>query len=310
MKRIDYSKLHADKKNGDTFYNDELHVYWSEKDLVPSISVTTLIHQFDPFDEFFWSRYKALEALLPEDFSDLKPILLDTKKFNESILEDYNIELSDFQNKVDEILGEWEQKREVACVRGTHIHKEYELKTLKQDYSDLSEYDIPNFLDSPNLKVVTNNIIPEGNAVLPELLLSRISDDGKLRIAGQADLVIVLGNEFYILDFKTNKKIDTKSYFDRKKKRSEKLLFPLNHLDQCNYNVYTVQLSTYAWMIEKNNPKLKCKGLYLLHHDHSDKLTTYELDYCKKDVERMLVYYVKQQEYKKFKEKNTPLKFD
>ena len=68
---------------------------------------------------FFWSRYKALEALLPEDFSDLKPILLDTKKFNESILEDYNIELSDFQNKVDEILGEWEQKREVACVRGT-----------------------------------------------------------------------------------------------------------------------------------------------------------------------------------------------
>ena len=64
MKRIDYNKLHVDKKNGDTFYNDELHVYWSEKDLVPSISVTTLIHQFDPFDEFFLVEIQSSRSFI------------------------------------------------------------------------------------------------------------------------------------------------------------------------------------------------------------------------------------------------------
>lgn len=309
MQTIDFSKLTVDKQNADTCYNDEIHKYWSKDDLIPAISVTTLIHQFTTFDEYFWSRYKALEALIPDEFNNVKPILLEHKKFNYDLLKAYNIEEEEFNNKVNEILKEWEVKREESCRRGTEIHKNYELQTLKKDYSDLNKFEIPNFLDTPYLKVITDNIIPEGNAVLPELLLSRISEDRKLRIAGQADLVVVLGDEFYVLDFKTNKKIDMKSFYDRNKKRSEKLKFPLNHLDDCNYNVYQLQLSTYAWMIEKNNPKLKCKGLYLLHHDHSDNHTTYELDYLKKDVERMLAFYKRQHDYKEFKKRNTPIKF-
>ena len=50
-------------------FNDEKHLYWDTKTGDPYISVTQLISQYEqPFDEFFWSRYKSLEALLdPED---------------------------------------------------------------------------------------------------------------------------------------------------------------------------------------------------------------------------------------------------
>ena len=144
----------------------------------------------------------------------------------------------------------------------------------------------------------SNKILP-GQYVLPEILISRISPDGELRIAGQADLVIVDGNEFSVLDFKTSKEIKKNGFFDQKKKKKAKMHYPLNNLDDTNYWHYTLQLSLYAWIIEKNNPEMKCKGLFLLHHDHKDKKTTYKLDYLKDDVQRMLIHYRKQIEYEK-----------
>ena len=81
--------------------------------------------------------------------------------------------------------------------------------------------------------------------------------------------------------------------------------YPLNNLDDVNYFHYEMQLSTYAWMIEKNNPKLKVKGLFLLHHDHSDKKTVYKCEYRKTDVERMLVFYKKELERQQHKQRNT-----
>ena len=50
--------------------------------------------------------------------------------------------------------------------------------------------------------------------VYPEYLISRTSDDGILRIAGQIDLLVKNGNEITIVDYKSNKKIDLKSGFN------------------------------------------------------------------------------------------------
>ena len=306
MYDIDFKKLQVDKENEEVEYNDEIHKYWTKTGLNPCISVTTLIHQFSTFDEFFWSRYKALEAILGvEEFKSVKPLLLEYKVFKEEILIDLGISQETFDAEVDRILGEWEEKRERACERGTKIHRDYELKTLASDYSALADYDIPKFVNGGSFKVDTSNRIQEGHYVLPELLLSRVSEDRVLRIAGQADLIIVSGTDVYILDYKTNKKIETKSFFDRKKKKSAKMKYPLNNLDDVNYFHYEMQLSTYAWMIEKNNPKLKVKGLFLLHHDHSDKKTVYKCEYRKTDVERMLVFYKKELERQQHKQRNT-----
>lgn len=62
----------------------------------------------------------------------------------------------------------------------------------------------------------------------------------------------------------TNKKIDVKS-FVRWDGTSDKLKYPCNHLDDCNFNIYSLQLNMYAYIIKRNNPKLKIGRLRIIH---------------------------------------------
>lgn len=280
MKNVEFKKLEVDKKNDVVSYNDEDHVYWTTDGLMQCISATTLIGKFTTFDGYFWSRYKALEAVMGiEKFKGAKGRLLDTKKFDYEILADFEIDQDVFDSKLQEILDEWEEKKNTACKRGTDIHLRYEMATLDKDYEGLKNFGFEGF---SNFKIDTNNVLKEGKYVIPEMLISRISEDGILRVAGQADLVIVDGNKIRILDYKTNKKIDTKSFYDRKLRKSAKMKYPLNNLDDVNFWHYTMQLSLYAWMLEKANPEFTVEGLFLLHHDHDDKKEVYKCEYRKK----------------------------
>jgi ATP-dependent exoDNAse (exonuclease V) beta subunit len=147
----------------------------------------------------------------------------------------------------------------------------------------------------------SNQITPGVKGVYPELLLSRISEDGKLRLAGQADLIIVDGLDVYVLDYKTNRSIDMKAYYDRRNKKHSTLKYPLNNIQDSNFWHYTLQLSTYAWMIQKISPEFNIKLLMLIHHDHEGNVNTYECEYRKNDVERMLAFYKKELEHEEFK---------
>ena len=103
-----------------------------------------------------------------------------------------------------------------------------------------------------------------------------------------------LCTEEMIVTHNTNKKIETKSYFDSKNKRSVMMKFPLNNLQDCNYYHYCLQLSTYAYIIESYNPDFSIEDLVLVHFDHNDNMTVYHLPYLRKEVERMLSYYEKE----------------
>ena len=98
----------------------------------------------------------------------------------------------------------------------------------------------------------------------------------------------------FIVTHNTNKKIDTKSFFDGKTKSTIKMKFPLNNLDDCNYYHYALQLSTYAWMMQKLNPDFIIDDLVLVHFDHNDNMTVYHLPYLKTEVEKMLAFYKKE----------------
>lgn len=305
MKEVDFKSLQVDKENEIVSYNDEIHAYWTKDTEQRCISVTTLIHRYTTFDEEFWAAYKALESLLSvDDFLKVKPRLLDTKKFTVEYLEQFKISDKDFLERKNEILAEWAEKRETSCIRGTAIHREQELLALAGKSPEIQKLGL-----GGNFKTTTTNKIESGQAVYPELLLSRISEDGKLRLAGQADLIIVDGWDVYVLDFKTNKKIDLKSFYDRKLKKSQKLKYPLNHVDDANFWHYTLQLSTYAWMIQKIDPRFNIKLLQLIHFDHDGNLTEYECEYRKQDVERMLVHYKKEIEYEEFKKSREKINF-
>ena len=83
-------------------------------------------------------------------------------------------------------------------------------------------------------------------------------------ICGQSDLVEVVNGKVNIIDYKTNKEIKMESYVDWEGK-SEKLLPPIDNLDDCHFYHYALQLSIYMYIILKHNPKLK-PGKIFIHH--------------------------------------------
>jgi hypothetical protein len=76
--------------------------------------------------------------------------------------------------------------------------------------------------------------------------------------------VEVIKGTVNIYDYKTNKEIKTESYVNWEGV-SDRMLAPLNHLDDCNLNHYALQLSLYMYMIIKHNPKLK-PGKMIIEH--------------------------------------------
>ena len=286
--------LTIDKQNGNVAFNDLNHRYWDVTDSsIKFTSVTTMIEEFaQPFDKEFWSAYKALEKLLPkEEWQVEKKTLLATKKFDKVLLEMHNISENDFNKAQQDILDEWDTKNREACERGTKIHADLEnsFYTKKKDIN-LSKYEIGGKFECQKDRTE----LDLENAVYPEYLIHWDSPSGHLHIAGQIDLLVKKGNTFCIGDWKTNAKIETKSFYNAKTKSSVKMKFPLNNLDDTNYWHYCLQLSTYAYIIESYNPDFSIEDLVLVHFDHEDNMTVYHLPYLKKEVERMLAFYEKE----------------
>lgn len=300
--------MYIDKKNGRVNYNDEHHVYWDSNDNEKYISVTTLIHRFtNEFDKDFWSAYKSLEKLLPKDVWNIeKKSLLNTKKFHKEMLDTYNISENEFNKVQQNILDEWDNENKKSCERGTKIHSEIENSFYNNPHNiSLQKFGIGGKFECK--KDYSELDLEYG--VYPEYLVYRISDDGILRIAGQVDLIVKSGNEITIIDHKTNKKIEQKSFFNAKTKSSSKMKYPLNNLDDSNFYHYTLQLSTYAWMLQKINPNFIIKDLILNHYDHNGNNTIYHCDYLKKDVERMLAFYKKEIILEKQKQKRKRIEY-
>ena len=295
------------KQNGNIAFVEETHKYFDVTDPEAVFtSVTTMIHSYtQPFDKEFWSAYKALEKLLSKDAWNLeKKSLLNTKKFDKVLLEAHNINENDFNREQQLVLDEWDNENRKSCDRGTKIHADLEnsFYSKKKDIS-LSKFEIGGKFECRK----DYQALDLENGVYPEYLISRVSEDGKLRIAGQIDLLVKKGNKIIIADWKTNKKIETKSYFNNKTKTSVKMKFPLNTLDDVNYWHYTLQLSTYAWMIQKLNPEFEIEDLVLVHFDHADNMTVYHLPYLKNEVVRMLNHFKKESALKVSREKRKPI---
>ena len=285
--------MKIDKQNGNVCFNNDSHCYWNINDNEKYISVTTLIHRFtQPFDKEFWSAYKALEKLLPKDsWAIEKKSLLNTKRFDRSILDNYDISENDFNKVQQNILDDWDNENKKSCERGTKIHEEIENSFYKKSKDiSLQKFGIGGKFecrkDYPELDLEYG--------VYPEYLIYRESEDGVLRIAGQVDLIVKSGNEITIIDHKTNKKIDKNAGFNTSTRSTSKMKYPLNTLEDSNFWHYTMQLSTYAWMLQKINPNFIIKDLILNHYDHAGNNTIYHCDYLKTEVERMLCFYKKE----------------
>ena len=103
-------------------------------------------------------------------------------------------------------------------------------------------------------------------------------------VCGQSDRVEVVQDTVDIIDYKTNKEIKKTSFVNWEGK-SQKMLGPVAHLDDCNFNHYALQLSIYMYIILKHNPRYK-PGKLMLHHVIFEKEGEDEFGYpiAKKDT--------------------------
>ena len=107
-----------------------------------------------------------------------------------------------------------------------------------------------------------------------------------------------------IVTHNTNKKIDLKGFYDSRTKKTTKMKFPLNTLEECNYSHYNLQLSTYAYMLTQKHPEFIIEDLVLVHFDHNDNMTVYHLPYLRDEVIRMLSFFEKECVLEERKNKN------
>ena len=301
--------MEYDKINKDVAFIEESHKYFNVKDpTIQYTSVTTLIGKYEPeFDKEFVSRYKALERLIPApQWKKDKGGIWKAHKIPDEYLEVNGLSKEDVDAVQQDILDEWAEINRQSCERGTKIHSK-----LENSFYDVgSNITLKKFGIGGKFECKKNyNELDMEYGIYPEYLIYYDDPKINLHIAGQIDLLVKNGNNIFIVDHKTNKKIDLKGFYNSSSRSTEKLKYPLGTLDNCNYNVYQLQLSTYAWMLQKINPDFVIKDLILNHYDHSGNNTLYHCTYLKDDVEKMLKHFAKQQKLEKQKAKYARIEY-
>jgi len=158
------------------------------------------------------------------------------------------------------IMNIWEGETQRAIELGNWYHNQREADLL--DFSTIEREGVELPIIKPiveeGIKHAPKQKISDG--VYPEHFVYLKSAG----LCGQADLVEVVNGKINITDYKTNKEIKEKSYVNWEG-ISKKMHIPVNHLDDCNLNHYNLQMSIYAYIIKKHNPKLKVGSLKIQH---------------------------------------------
>jgi len=234
----------------DVIFKEDTHQYFNIDNNEEYISCTTLIGKFK------------------KPFEKEKMATLCARKYNTT---------------KEQILKEWSDKAKQSTDFGTMIHAGVEGFITNQPELYNNEY--------KNTCEDAYNIIKKEigvNGLYSEMLIW----NHKYKIAGQSDVVqFTKGNKssyantptINIVDFKTNAKIDFISKYD------DFMLYPLDHLQCCSYNYYSLQLSLYAYILQQMYPEFKIGTLFLLHLDkEKNKWTKIPCNYMLYEIKAML----------------------
>jgi hypothetical protein len=250
--------------SGYVSYNHEQHRYY--KGSTTYISATQLVglveNEFDT--DYHAAQVAEKRGGTPEYWKQL------WKKQNRSSLE----------------IGEELHSREEDLILSSGIDHMY-ARTKVHNTNYMEQFWSPYMLSWPN-------------GVYPELKLW----NDQYQVAGRADKVILgtAGRDRYAMidDHKTNQRIRTKSFYNELT-GYQMLKYPLQHLMDCEFYTYALQLSIYMFMLEE-------MGFYpgrmrILHYpplplglgkpgERDKHPTIYELPYLRKEVVTLLNHYL------------------
>jgi hypothetical protein len=172
---------------------------------------------------------------------------------------------------VEEVLAMWKQNAIDACTFGTKTHLIMEKYIIGKERNN--EYS--------NLYESFDSIVADDFKWAKKVWSEKLLYSDEYRIAGTADLIIEHNDfEFSVGDFKTNKKIEFSNQW------GQRMLDPISHLSDCNYNLYSLQLSLYAYLFSIISGK-KCRKTFLMHLK-DDKWNYIPCNYMEYEVKGML----------------------
>ena len=197
---------------------------------------------------------------------------------------------------VEEILAEWDLKRDISCERGSCLHAFAESYLANKIYAYPSERIKAMFGEDPIIDQVkfltemfkvfhhdsSKNLVP----IKSEFVVG----DAELGICGMVDQIYFnkKSGKLEIWDWKTNKSIEKHSAYNRK------MMGPVSHLDECELNTYSLQLSLYKYLIEKNT-ELQFGNSYITWFN--EKNESYRVFKClslREEVKAMILDYKNQ----------------
>ncbi len=220
--------------NDVTFYDEPHKYYVGGKEL---ISVTTLIHKYQQvFNEDYWSDYKANEYnLTPEIVLRAWNFINKKGTIKGSAIHDYAENL--FQNKV------FKYPKEL-------ILKEFGFDPVWEEYL-ITKKHVDKFYND-----VQGKLIP----IRTEFVVY----DKESLIGGMLDILFynIKAKEFQIWDWKTNKKFS-------KENKEQHLLDKLFMIEECDLEIYSLQLEMYKQIIEKNTG-IKLGKSYIVWFSHNN----------------------------------------
>jgi len=150
-----------------------------------------------------------------------------------------------------DILQDWEQRRN----RGTIVHKEIEEFVHNKgalNHETLINFDVKS---KQGINFLKKKCFNNENIVFPEVkIISKT-----LQLAGTIDLMIYnkKHNKIYLIDWKTNISIKKQGY-------NKGIKPPVDIIDDCSFNRYTLQLSMYSYILA-NYYNASVGGLYIVH---------------------------------------------
>ena len=268
-------------------FNSEKHIYTNFEN-EKYISCSTIVGLYEEeFKTEFQLWCSALKILDP-DYEKNKPVYraLLMEDWIKTVIPNY-INIKKLIETKEELRRSWTKTNVDACADGTAIHEIKENNALSSKKAIINDKEV-DVLDWQNIVVNKSNInyykdLPDG--YYTELRLW----NHDFKIAGTLDAVLIETNEIgerwvTINDWKTNKEFST---YNKYKKY---LLTPLKHLQECHKNIYTMQISLYAYLLECMG--FKVKFLMLTHIDKKTlKHTYHELTYRRQDVINMIEHY-------------------
>ena len=282
------------KQNQMVNFNEELHQYTNHQGEVYISATQVLEHYIPKFDKEFWMFYKVLQDKLgfPDDEFGKKAYakyLIQSHGFNfkNKTLEElqsisdglgFGVELEDAYKK-----AEWKKKNDDSLIRGTKFHEDIEKKRLAQKTKILECGNTVHYY-SYNKGLENTEFGKDKIEGIPELRLY----NHKYKIAGTTDDPVFYPTRLVdINDWKSNRVIKLKNAW-------EKMLYPLNHLDNSNFNHYNMQLSLYGWMLEQFGYEVRNLSItHILFDEAGNPIgkIPYPMKYLKREVEALLEHY-------------------